>query len=81
MADRIELAPVESTRDETQPLSKRRHFARRRDVNGHIEWVKQGYSNRSNAKRAITNDHSLDGLEIRLLDYEGETIRVDREAS
>lgn len=78
MPDYFEIVPVSSTQDEPQPLSKRRHFVRRRDgANRQIEWTKQPYSNRSNAKRAINNDASLHGLEIRVVGYQGETLSTD----
>jgi hypothetical protein len=81
MADHIELVPSENTRDSNLPLSKRRHSVRKRDANGQIEWSKRPYANRSNAKRSVTGDHSLDNLEIRILDYDGSVIKTDRPGS
>ena len=42
---------------------------------------KRPYANRSNAKRSVTGDHSLDNLEIRILDYDGSVIKTDRPGS
>lgn len=76
MADRLEIFPAAlDPRNHLMalPLSKRPHLVRKVDGNGQTEWVKEAYSNRSNAKRSITRDKTLAGLEIRVILPDGST--------